>query len=242
MKLLILAAGEGKRLRPLTKDRPKCMVEYKGKLIIEYILEVANELEVGIVDGYKKDILEKFLSTQNISFFTNENFAKTNMVATLFCAKEFMKGDLIISYADIVYNKEILKKVINFKGDFGVVVDRKWRELWSQRMDNPLNDAETLKIKDNKIVELGKKPKSYEDIEGQYIGLVKISERVLKKVINFYENLDKNRLYDSQDFNNMYMTSFIQLIIDNLLHVEPILIDGGWVEIDSLDDLRVNMV
>jgi choline kinase len=242
MKLLILAAGEGKRLRPLTKDRPKCMVEYKGKLIIEYILEVANELEVGIVDGYKKDILEKFLSTQNISFFTNENFAKTNMVATLFCAKEFMKGDLIISYADIVYNKEILKKVINFKGDFGVVVDRKWRELWSQRMDNPLNDAETLKIKDNKIVELGKKPKSYEDIEGQYIGLVKISERVLKKVINFYENLDKNRLYDSQDFNNMYMTSFIQLIIDNLLHVEPIFIDGGWVEIDSLDDLRVNMV
>ena len=87
MKLLILAAGEGKRLRPLTKDRPKCMVEYKGKLIIEYILEVANELEVGIVDGYKKDILEQFLSTQNISFFTNENFAKTNMVATLFCAK-----------------------------------------------------------------------------------------------------------------------------------------------------------
>ncbi len=145
------------------------------------------------------------------------------MVSTLFCAKEFMNDELIISYADIVYKKEVLEKLINSKDDFSVVVDREWRSLWSKRMENPLSDAETLKIKDGKIVELGKKPKSYNEIEGQYIGLIKISKRVLPKIIEFYENLNIDDIYDGKDFDNMYMTSFIQLVIDNLLDIKPIL-------------------
>lgn len=153
-----------------------------------------------------------------------------------------MDDDLIISYADIVYKKEILKKLIESKEDFSVVVDRNWKELWSQRMGNPLEDAETLKIRENKIIELGKKPKFYNEIEGQYIGLIKISKNVLTKVIDFYNNLDKNKLYDGKDFNNMYMTSFIQLVIDKLMEVKPVFIDGGWVELDTIEDLSVRIV
>ena len=241
MKMVVLAAGQGTRLRPLTDDKPKCMVEYQGRAIIEYILEAAKECnikDIAIVNGYKKEVLQKFLENENINYFTNEHFDKTNMVNTLFCAKDFMDDDLIISYADIVYKKEVLEKLIESKDDFSVVVDREWKSLWKERMENPLDDAETLKIIDGKIIELGKKPKSYDDIEGQYIGLIKISKKVLPKVINFYENLDRSRMYDGKDFNNMYMTSFIQLVIDNLMDVKPVFIDGGWVEIDSVNDLK----
>ena len=105
-------------------------------------------------------------------------------------------------------------------------------------MENPLEDAETLKIKDDKIIELGKKPQNYSEIEGQYIGLIKISKNIVNKVIDYYDSLDKNKLYDAKDFDNMYMTSFIQMAIDNLVDVKPVYINGGWVEIDSVEDLN----
>ena len=160
------------------------------------------------------------------------------MVSSLFCAKDFMDDDLIVSYADIIYKKEVLEKLINSKNNFSVVVDKDWKKLWSLRMENPLDDAETLKIENGNIIEIGKKAETYNDIEGQYIGLIKISKNILNKVIKFYDNLDRSVYYDGKNFDNMYMTSFIQMIIDNLLNVKPTFINGGWIEIDSLDDLK----
>lgn len=244
MKMIILAAGEGKRLRPLTKDKPKCMVKYQEKEIISHILHVTKPLinNIAIVSGYKSKVLKNFLKNEKIHFYENKEYAKTNMLYTLFCAREYMDDDIIISYADIVYKKEILEKLIASQEDFSVVVDRKWRELWQQRMENPLDDAETLKIKNDKIQEIGKKPKSYDDIEGQYMGFIKIKKQFLPKVLNFYENLDKNALYDEQDFKNMYMTSFIQALIDKFDCVSPVFVDGGWVEVDSKSDLKIKVI
>lgn len=245
MKAIIVAAGQGTRLRPLTDTKPKCMVEYQGKAIIDSILETmftCNISEVAIVNGYKKEVLETYLDDKNIRFFANLRYDTTNMVSTLFCAKEFMNDDLIISYADIVYDTVVLEKLMLSQGDFNVVVDRCWKELWAQRMENPLEDAETLKIRNNVIIEIGKKPTSYSEIEGQYIGLIKISRQVIKKIIDFYESLDKKSIYDGQNFDNMYMTTFIQLIIDYLLDITPVFIEGGWVEIDTVDDLNVSMI
>ena len=241
MKMIIVAAGQGTRLRPLTDNKPKCMVEYNNKPIIDYILDVANECnirDVAIVNGYKKQVLEKYLENRDITFFANEKFDTTNMVSTLFNAKDFMNDDIIISYADIIYKKEILEKLITSNEDFNVVIDKDWRKLWSLRMENPLEDAETLRVVDGNIVELGKKPNNYDDIEGQYIGLIKISKSTMARVAVFYESLDKGKLYDGQVYDNMYMTSLIQMIIDNLVDVKPVFINGGWIEIDSVEDIR----
>ena len=175
--MIIVAAGQGARLRPLTNNKPKCMVEYNNKPIIDYILDVANECnikDVAIVTGYKKEVLERYLKNRGFTFFRNERFDKTNMVSTLFNAKEFMDDDIIISYADIIYKKEILEKLITSDVNFGVVVDKGWKNLWLTRMENPLEDAETLKITNGNILEIGRKPNSYDDIEAQYIGLIKI--------------------------------------------------------------------
>ena len=245
MKMIILAAGQGKRLRPLTDNIPKCMVKYKNKPIIDHILQAAKSCgieEIAIVTGYKKNVLEEHLKKTKISFYTNKKFDSTNMVNTLFCAKEFMNDDLIISYADIVYSDLILKKLIQFKDDFGIIIDRKWKELWLKRMFNPLDDAETLKIKNGKIIELGKKPKNYMEIEGQYIGLIKVAKRKLKSIFKIYNSLDRDVIYDGKDFQNMYMTSLIQILINNSLKVKPIYIDGGWVEIDSPNDLKIEII
>ena len=119
------------------------------------------------------------------------------------------------------------------------MIDMEWRDLWSLRLDNPLDDAETLLMdRYGYVTELGKKPQSYKQIEGQYTGLIKIRADKLEAFIVFYNQLNRSAIYDGKDFNNMYMTTFIQIIIDNLTDVNPVFIDGGWVEIDCFDDMK----
>ena len=146
------------------------------------------------------------------------------MVSTLFCAKELFDGsdDILIAYGDIIYNDKVLSAIVDSKDKINVIVDKNWEEYWSARMDNPLEDAETLKIGvGGNIKELGKKAKNYDDIEGQYIGLVKIRKDVVIQIKEYYENLDNNILYDGKDYENMYMTSFLQMIADNLMPLMP---------------------
>jgi len=238
MKAVILAAGESTRLRPLTNDRPKCMVEFQGKEIIDHILDTMRNCgleDIAIVKGYCAHMLNK----EGTKTYTNKRFDETNMVSTFFCSEEYWDDDIIISYADIVYTPEVLDALMKETAEISVVVDEDWRNQWEKRMDNPLDDAETLKLNGNGcILELGKKPKSYDEIQGQYIGLIKMRKSILPKIKELYESLDRKAQYDGKDFDNMFMTSFIQLIIDQLNSVKAVFIQGGWVEIDTLDDLR----
>ena len=178
MKAFILAAGQGTRMGSETDDKPKCMITYKGKPLIDYTIKTLQACgieDIIIINGYKKEVLESHLSNESIRFITNKEYYKTNMVSTLFCAESEMNDDLLISYGDIIYSKEVLGQLMKNDNDFVVTVDKNWRELWNLRMENPLEDAETMKINsEGDITELGKKPKSYEEINGQYIGLFKI--------------------------------------------------------------------
>ncbi len=241
MKAVILAAGQGTRLRPYTDEVPKCMVPFQGKPIIDYILDGFEQVgidDIAVVSGYRSNVLQDYLGDR-VQWFSNPQYAATNMTSTLFCAKDFMDDDLIVSYSDIVYRPEILKSLQDFQGDVGVVVDKDWEKLWRARMEEPLADAESLRIGSaGNITELGKKVEILEEVQGQYIGLFKISKAVVNEVLGFYQSMNKDRDYDGQNFDNMYMTSFIQNLIDHLLKVYPVWIDGGWVEIDSVDDLQ----
>ena len=243
MRVIILAAGQGTRLRPLTDNKPKCMVELNKKPLIQYQLDLFkkyNIKDINVVTGYLTDKIE----FNNIKKFYNPKYDKTNMVTTLFCAGELFDGsdDILISYGDIIYNDDVFNSIEQATDKINVVIDSEWKRYWESRMENPMRDVETLKIDENgHIKELGKKPKSYNDIEGQYIGLIKIRKDVVKQIKEFYENLDKTILYDGKDYDNMYMTSFLQMVTDNLLPLTPVYIENGWMEIDEPDDLDINI-
>lgn len=227
---------------PLTADKPKCMVEYRGKPLVDYLVETFQNAGIDqtiIINGYKSDVLENHFSSDEVTFRRNPDFETTNMVATLFCAEDDFDDDLIISYGDIIYKKNVLEELIASNAEISVVIDKDWESLWRLRMEDPLADAETLKLDaGGNIIELGKKPQSADEIQGQYIGLIKISKSAVAKVRNFYHGLDKSAIYDGKDYDNMFMTSFLQLIIDRLSPVKAVPINGGWIEIDSLEDLK----
>ena len=109
MRLIILAAGQGTRLAPLTDNKPKCMVELGGLPIMQHQINVANKLgieDIVIVGGYKVDCIP----TNHAIIVVNKDFFTTNMVYSLFCAAEYFDKNFIVSYGDIVYSPKIFTK------------------------------------------------------------------------------------------------------------------------------------
>ncbi len=242
MKVLILAAGEGKRLRPYTNEIPKCMVKLAGYSLLSHQLASIEKCNISIDDialvgGYKMGALGKF----NLKKFKNVRYSSTNMVTTLFCAREFMTRDedLIISYGDIIYEEKVLRAVLDCDDEMCVAADKEWERLWRLRMSNPLDDAETFVMDDDLLIrELGQKPTSFLQVQAQYMGLIKIRGDMVSEFIDIYDRMDKQTDYDAQNFDNMYMTSFIQYLIDAGWQVKASLVENGWLEVDTVEDLE----
>ena len=239
-RALILAAGEGTRLRPLTNDKPKCMVPLCGVSLLQRQITCLNRQgiqDVHVATGYRSEQIEALGYPTTL----NERYDQTNMVATLFTALDFIQqeGDLVISYGDIVFDDYNLQKLLANDDEVALMVDVNWRELWALRLENPLEDAETLIMNDaGYVTELGKKPESYERIQGQYTGLIKIRADKIADFVDFYRDLDISATYDGKNFDNMYMTSFLQALIDAQWKVKAVLVENGWLEIDSVEDLE----
>ena len=129
--------------------------------------------------------------------------------------------------------------MLDSDAELSVVADKSWEKLWRLRMSNPLDDAETFLMDERQnISELGTRPKSIKQVQAQYIGLIKVRKDMVQNFKDIYHKMDKDRIYDGQDFDNMYMTSFIQYLIDNQWNVKATLINNGWLEVDTIADLK----
>lgn len=241
MRAVVLAAGEGNRLRPHTLDRPKCMVELLGYPLVKWQLDTlrgAGIEDITLVTGYRAEMLRKL----GVATRHNPEFASTNMVHTLMCARDLLDGedDVLVAYSDIVYERRVLDAILGSDAPVSTTIDSNWQSLWCSRNENPLVDAETLRVdEDSNIIELGRKPTSLQQIEGQYMGLTKIRADHVCMLLEHYCSLDREAVYDGKDFVNMYMTSFLQSLIDSGHPVRAVRVAGGWLEIDSSADLAL---
>lgn len=244
-RMIILAAGRGTRLQPLTDDRPKCMVALQGRPLLEWQIDTARQAgidDIIVVRGY----LGETITAPGIRYVENARYAETNMVETLFCAREYFSESIIVSYGDIVYNRNVLEAVLQDNSDIGVVVDRDWLPYWQQRFDDPLSDAETLKIDaSNHIVEIGQRPSGLYDIQAQYIGLSVYRNNGVRSLEQLYDTEKgslangKRGICSSRVLSQLYMTDMLQGLINKGYSVVPLFVSGGWLEVDSLRDLEV---
>lgn len=241
---IILAAGQGTRLRPYTDHIPKCMVTVYGKPMIQWQMEVLKSAGVDqiiAVTGYREDKIP----SKGITKVFNPVFADTNMVYSLFCAEDHIKGDILICYGDIVYSQGNVEKLINNQNDIVIAADEDWKQYWSERFDDPLSDAETfIKSPGQKVKSLGKKAESADQIESQYIGLTRLSSKGCSMIRELYhQELDdpehrKNAWNSGRSIENAYMTDLLNYIAGSgNLHYQPIY--GGWFEVDDPVDLKI---
>ena len=188
MKAIILAAGRGRRMGNATKSKPKCLLEINGRPIVNYQIEAlrsAGIQQIGIVTGYQSSQLAEF---GDMTFF-NKEWAETNMAYSLTFASDWLHADeCLVSYSDIFYDETITRELAESESEIAIAYDPNWQNLWSKRFSNPLDDAETFEISDNKtLLHIGGKPKSIDEIQGQYMGLWKFRPKgwqIFEKILS----------------------------------------------------------
>jgi choline kinase len=233
MKAIILAAGRGSRMKNLTDERPKCLVELRGKALLDWQLDAlraAGVNEIAIVTGYKRELLVN----RGLVEFHNARWAETNMVSSLACAEDWLQEEpCIVSYSDIFYSPMAVQSLMTCEASLAVTYDPNWLELWTRRFGDPLLDAETfLLTSEHTLAEIGNKPTSVDEVQGQYMGLLRFTPVGWDEVLRIRSSLTQG------ECDRMHMTGTLQKVIEaGRVGVSAVQYEGAWGEVDSSEDL-----
>ena len=233
MNGIVLAAGRGSRLGALTDGRPKCLTPLLGRPLLAWQLDAlhaAGVRQVTVVGGYRKECL----AGGDYALLENPRWAATNMVATLECAAERLRAEpAVVSYSDIVYHPSAVRSLAQAAGDIAITYDRNWAELWGARFEDPLADAESFRVSGDRVVEIGRRAASMDEIQGQYMGLLRFTPAGWIRVETLLSDLS------AAERDRLDMTSLLRSLIDSGAEIHAVPVNGGWCEVDNETDLRL---
>ena len=240
IKAIIVAAGHDKRIEPLNEDIPKCLLDVKGKTILERQIENIRSCgikDIVIIKGYKQELID----FPDVKYYINPDFENTGIVSSLFFAREEMNSDFIFLYSDIIFDKKLLEKLLKNNADVCLVADLDWKERYNERVKRSTGEVELIKVTEDRINKIGKNinPKT---AHGEFIGLAIFSKKgadILKKCYkNALKQYKNKKFHDAPSVDKAYFTDMIQEIIDNDFQINHLDVYGDWIEIDTFEDYR----
>ena len=176
MKAIFIAAGFGSRLKSETKDIPKPLVEINGCSILERQVSLFKKngiKDIVIIVGPQKD---KF-TLKDVRYIHDVDFDKHEQLGSLMAAKSEINDDVIILFADILFDEIVLNQILQSTDDMAIALDLDWEKSYLERTDNPSSEADKILIKNEKILKISKNIDSHNDDEkiGEFLGLLKLS-------------------------------------------------------------------
>ncbi len=240
VKAIIVAAGMGKRLKHYTDDLPKCLLKFKGKTLMQRQLEALRSCGVHrivVVKGYKQEKI----NYKGIKYYINKNFRKNNILNSFFYAEKEMEGELVLSYSDILYEKQVVERLLSSKNDISIVVDIDWRGYYEGRTDHPIEEAENVILDaNNRVMEIGKILTRKHDVHGEFIGMMKLTPRgteIFKRHFYRAKKLFWGKPFQrARTFEKAYLTDILQDMIEMGVDIHAVIIERGWSEIDTVQD------
>ena len=245
-KALIIAAGLGSRLKKHTENLPKCMLDFGGKTLLQRQLDVYKKCgikDISLIRGYKKEKI----NYKGIKYFENTDYRNNNILNSIFYAEKVINGNIIISYSDILFDSSVVERTLNSDHDISVVVDIDWRGYYVGRKDHPISEAENVIFNSNNEVEkIGKINTGNEAVHGEFIGMIKLSNRGTEIFKEHFHRLKKiywNKPFQrAKIFQKAYLTDYIQELVDIGIKVHCVIIESGWKEIDTVEDYKKALV
>lgn len=206
MQAIILAAGLAKRLRPLTDTTPKCLLEVNGKNLLHRTMEnvIANGITNFVfVTGYRENMIKNYLkenfSDYKIQFLSNPDFANNNNSYSLWMTKNFITKDVILLDSDILFDKGIIKELLDSQHENCLAVNFE-TELDEEQIKVVLDDNKKI-LEISKVTDLKKSA-------GESIGIEKFS---LDFMDELYKVLDR-KIINERNVNEFYEKSFEEVI------------------------------
>ncbi|MCC2640841.1 MAG: pepM [Nitrospira sp.] len=252
---IVAAAGFEKQLLPLIADKPKCLLDIKGKTILERQVAALNECdikEIALVRGYKKETI----TLPNIRYYDNDRYEETGELFSLFCAENEMKGRTIVLYGDIIFETAILEKLLKSPADISLVVDVAWSDQQAKGQEPAIRpDLVSLNPPPGKnylsrfvmpegestITRIGREV-SGESAHGEFIGMAMFSENGIKAFSDCYhrsmERYKTEGFHEAGAFTKASLTDLLQELIDSGHSVAAVPVYKGWMEVDSFEEYQ----
>lgn len=234
MDLIILAAGKGSRIfNSINKN--KCLIEIGKQTLIKTIVKNAKSTNlfnsIHIVVGYKKKNIFQEMKNEKVSFIYNKDYANKEMLHSIKLGLKNCKNDVIISYSDIIYSKNVFFDIHRSnKKNFILPILNNWKSIWNKRKKNFKDDCETLDFDKNFFLKnIGEKINFQIEPSGQFMGIWFIPKKKIRKVIS---NINENRN------NKIHTTEFLNFLIKKKEKIKCIVKRYKWYEFDDIEDLR----
>lgn len=233
MKAIILAAGRGSRLGTLGDNHPKALVKLNGIPLIERAVQVlrsAGISEVGIVAGYRAHMLAPYADR----LFINSLWSNTGICRSLSVANEWLASEsCVVSYGDIFYSPELVSALMESSDNIVLGYDPQAVHIWKQRFSQPLDDMEHFSIDNEYICQIGHRAQSLEQIQGQYMGLFKLTPLGWSLI-----NTQLGRL-NTEQRDKIDMTALFSIMIEAGTRIAGAATNQPWGEIDCPSDLAL---
>lgn len=232
MKAVILAAGRGVRIRPLSDELPKPLIKIGDKTLIEYyLLKLAKEgireavIVIGHLGNKIKEHLGNFYCGISIKYVVNNDYLSTGTMYSFYKSKDMIGDDIVLLEADLLYDEHMLNKVLNSDYKDLIVVSK---------LTGTGDEVLVASNDKAKITAIGKKIER-NNIVGEYIGVTKFSKEYVKEFFTFV--FDK--YLKKGELNGYYEDYFIDFFKSNGNPMHYLLIDNlVWIEIDNEKDLE----
>lgn len=233
-RAIILAAGRGSRMGAMTGSVPKCRVPLLGSPLLAWQMETlasAGISELALVTGYGSEHFGDFKGMR----FHNPRWAETNMVRTLQQASPWLRErPCLVAYSDILYRPGHVRALMGAEADLAITADLAWRDLWCARFEDPLGDAETFRMDGQaRLLDIGGKTRDLNDIQGQYMGLLRFTAQGWSWVEEELADLDEAQ------GDRLDMTGLLRRLLDRGRPIHVVAVRGGWCEVDSARDLAL---
>lgn len=241
MKAILIAAGMGTRLRPLTENLPKCLaVADEKRTLFDTQIQALRSCgieDVIVVRGYHG---EQFKRT-DVRYVWNHDFEKNNILGSLMKASEEFNDDLIVSYSDIWFESSIPQHLSHVPGDIVLAVDKEWRKTYVDRSDHPLAEAEVVELDPEDFVKsIGKIAGQTNVFHAEFLGMMKLSREGALFFKKNYAEIEKKftgkPFQRAAYFEKAYITDMIQYLVGEGLKIKCYAIAGQWREIDTVQD------
>jgi choline kinase len=226
---LLLAAGLGNRLHPLTQNMPKCLTAVNGVPILEQLVSCLDQHDfkrLVVVTGHFENCIQDFLGTQvggiTIDYVYSPLYATTNNIYSLWMAREIIREPFLLIESDLVFDVSLLDDML--------YPDR----IAIARMQ-PWMNGSTVTVN------------RFQEVKAFWIGKAGPSDELMYKTVNIYslslsswhqikERLDQH--ISAGRVNDYYETVFEEMVADGSLSLQTVSFDGKpWYEIDTIEDL-----
>lgn len=240
MKAIILNAGRNQNESAIVNGKPKCLIEIEGNSLLEIQINTLHKCgidDITVVRGYKGE----YINIPGIKYYDNPNYEDTNVLYSLFCARNEMNDELLILYGDIIFEEETIKRILESKNDIAVGVMIHWKECFSHRKSINCDNFEMLTFDgENRVKSIGKKLEINYENNGMFIGLIKCScngSEILKRNYDRIKNTNLGNLYLRDiAIEKAWITDLLDEIAQLGVPLHCVMIERGWLEIDTKED------